>query len=539
MAGQTAIGATLEELPPADVLPYRADALCVLVLLCVSAVLHGWLYFHTYTTARDSIGFAQLALQYESPKTAVVSFPCATPIDVMRRSEPPHPPAYPLIVLAVSKVVRMHHPGTLPEQMLRSTQIASILGAFLLVVPMYAAAKRLFDRRTAFTAVLLFQVLPVSARITSDGLTEAWYLLFLMLSLGAAVRAVQQGKLAPAFWSGVWSGFAYLVRPEGATAALAFCVVLFGLIALDRVRRFTALRQLPLLLIGAALPAIPYMMTIGAFTLKTNGAGLLPDVAIRPFGGSAAVFAAIYNPLEDGDRTIWTIKTFAKELTKAFHYAPCFFAIIGLGVAFARLKRTPEIGVLIAMCLGYILLDFVFAIHAGEGYLSERHTLPIVFVGCFFAADGLFRTGDWFLRTFPSITLTGRWTGWFYAIVIVGSCLPQAVKPLHENRFGHKMIGEYLREHAAINDVVIDPYTWAQYYSGRSVRGVPPDPQPARYRWAILEDGELPHSTMTRLKPAMDVKADTKNPPVIALEWTDPSDDKKMRRIVLYRQTVP
>lgn len=493
MAGQAVVGAKLEELPPADILPARVDVLCLVALVGISLALHGWLYFHTFTTARDSIGFAQLALQYESPKTAVVKFPCATPIDVMRRGEPPHPPAYPLIVLAVSKIVRLHHPGELPEQMLRSTQIASMLGALLLIFPMYLTAKRLFDCRTAFSAALLFQVLPVSARITSDGLTEAWYLFFLMLSLGAGVRSVQLGGLASAFFAGVWSGFAYLVRPEGATAALAVAAVLVVLVALNRSRRNASLRQLPLLLLGSALPAVPYMLTIGAFTLKTNGAGLLPDVGQGPRGGGGAIFAAIYNQFEDGDRTLWTIKTLAKELTKSFHYAPCFFALIGLGSAFAQLKRTPEIGVLVIMVMGYILLDFLFALYAGEGYLSERHTLPIVFVGCFFAAEGTFLVGDWFVNHLPRITLTRRWTGWFYVVVIVGSCLPQAIKPLHENRYGHKMIGDHLREHSTEADVVIDPYTWAQFYSGRSVRGVPPDPVQARYRWAILEDGELPH----------------------------------------------
>jgi len=538
MAGQAAIGARLEELPPADVLPARADVLCVLALLCVSVALHGWLYFNTYTTARDSIGFAQLALQYESPKQAVVQFPCANPLDVMRRGEPPHPPVYPLIVLGVSKVVRKYHRGTLPEQMLRSTQIASMLGAVLLVIPMYVAAKRLYERRVAFTAALLFQLLPVSAQITSDGLTEAWYLLFVMISLGAAVRAVQDHRLLSAFWAGFWSGMAYLVRPEGLLAALCFGAVLVGLIALNRSRRSVSVRQMPLLILGAAMTALPYMAIIGAFTLKPGGAGMISDVAFaEPAGAGPAIFAEVVDPLNDGARVLWTLKTLAKELTKAFHYAPCFFALIGIGAALARLKLMPEVGLLLMMVFGNLVVIGLHAVR--NGYLSERHTLPVVFIGCFFAADGIFRTGDWSVRNLNRVTITGRWTGWFYMVVISASCLPQAIRPLHANRFGHKLIGEHLRDHANEMDVVIDPYTWAQYYSGRSVRGVPTDPNPARYRWAILEDGETPHSTLTRLQAATAVKLDTKNPPVVAAEWIDPADEKKMRKIVLYRQTVP
>ena len=103
MTSPPRVGARLEEVkPPAGRPPIDFAVLAGLV--AVSLAVHLWLFTHTYTTARDSIGFAQLALQYESPALAVVRFPCRSAADVLRYGEPPHPPGYPMVVLAVSKV---------------------------------------------------------------------------------------------------------------------------------------------------------------------------------------------------------------------------------------------------------------------------------------------------------------------------------------------------------------------------------------------------------------------------------------------------
>ena len=208
-----------EEAPPARRAFTRVDGVALAGLALISVAVHAWLFAHTFTTARDSIGFAQLALQYEEPARAVVAFPCETVLDVVRHGEPPHPPGYPVIVLAVSKVVRAVAPpaddGELAATMLRSTQLASMLGALVLVVPSYSLGRRLFGPTQGFAAAALFQVLPVSARVTSDGLTEAWYLVFVAFGLRAGVIAVQANGVRGFFTAGLFGGLAYLVRPEG------------------------------------------------------------------------------------------------------------------------------------------------------------------------------------------------------------------------------------------------------------------------------------------------------------------------------------
>ncbi len=531
--------------PPAEAAPtrrsrLRADGAALAGLALVSVAVHAWLFTHTFTTARDSIGFAQLALQYEDPTRDPVRFPKGTTREVILHGEPPHPPGYPLIVLAVSKLVRAITPpaddAELAAAMLRSTQLASMLGALVLVVPSYSLGRRLFGPTQGFAAAALFQVLPVSARVTSDGLTEAWYLVFVAFGLRSGVIAVQAHGVRGFLTAGLFGGLAYLVRPEGLLVSLTMGVVAV-LSALDRrVGVPLALRRGVALTLGTALVAGPYMDAIRGVTLK-NAAAVMAEsvVAVPAPPPGPALFAITRDPERDASNLQWVAKAIALEGTKTFYYAPLGFALIALPFAVRRLRADPAVGVLLVM-LG-LNLGVVALLAAKVGYLSERHLLPIAYVGCFLAAHAMFGTrGFW--RPILGGPLTGPPACWVLYAAVVASCLPATAKPLHEDRYGHRVVGEYLKANATDEDVILDPYNWAQFYSGRSVRGVPPDPQPARYRWAVLEEGEKDHvsATKPRLKGAIDVARDQTNKPVVALEWGDPADAGKSRKIVLYRQ---
>ena len=156
-------------------------------------------------------------------------------------------------------------------------------------------------------------------------------------------------------------------------------------------------------------------------------------------------------------------------------------------------------------------------------------------LGTFYAAFSLGELPR-LLMKLPNLGFfSAGWWKWIGLTALVISCVAVVFKPLHGGRHGHRLIGEYLKQHATMNDVVIDPYTFAQYFSGRSLRGVPPDPPSPRYRWAIVEEGESNFS-LTRVKAALDVVNDRENKAALMLSWDDPS--KAGRRVSLYRQTV-
>ena len=89
--------------------------------------------------------------------------------------------------------------------MVLDCQLASSLAAVLLVIPMFYLGRELFDRRVGFWSAALFECLPVTARITSDALSEATFLLFItgLLFLGGTGTARLSGAAVRPLWP-VW-----------------------------------------------------------------------------------------------------------------------------------------------------------------------------------------------------------------------------------------------------------------------------------------------------------------------------------------------
>src|SRR5207302_4023597 len=107
-----------------------------------------------------------------------------------------------------------------------SAQLASNLAAVLLVIPMFLLGAILLDRRIAFWGTLLFHVLPVSAHVLSDGLSEALFLLLSVTALWFAVYGMRARSAGPWLLCGLFCGLSYLTRPEGALILLSGALAL-------------------------------------------------------------------------------------------------------------------------------------------------------------------------------------------------------------------------------------------------------------------------------------------------------------------------
>src|SRR5262249_20654033 len=91
---------------------------------------------------------------------------------------------------------------------------------------MYFLGKALFDRRIAFCGTLLFHVLPVSAHLLSDGLSEALFLLLSVTALLFAVQGMRLGSPGRFALCGLFCGLRYLTRPEAVIVPIAGGLVL-------------------------------------------------------------------------------------------------------------------------------------------------------------------------------------------------------------------------------------------------------------------------------------------------------------------------
>lgn len=545
---EAVVGGRIETVAPKPVTD-QGDRRGLFVLLLFAILLHGWILQSTSVTARDSIGFARQALTLIHPNLD-------RPADEPRRSledalrEAHHPPGFPMLILFIHKAHKLVSPvelDELPARVLWDTQLASIIPAVLMIFPTYALGRKLFGRFAGFAAAALFQFLPVVAQTTSDGLSQGPFLFGVALSLFLGTRAVSQPTVGKFLLCGLSTGCTYLIRPEGALVGLA-CVAVLGLWLIRGTEtRSAILGWLTALAIGGLLPAVPYMAMIGGVTNKPSPRGVWQRL-INPRGEimgqweahkdarrvqPTVPFAAWYTP-EKGSKLGWAFVAVSKETSKTLHYLPGLFAIIGLISIWPKLRNEPKYWLPLLYGLGNLMVLFFLAYTVG--YVSERHTLPVVFVSVLFAGGGLAAWAEWSVqRTAIGRKLGSRLLRWGMLLLILASCLPNAIKPLHDHRAGHIGAGKYLAEHAQKEDAIIDPFEWAQFYSGRTLFWIPPDPPNPPRVWVVLEESKdhNPHSRLPRLDLAIDIAHN----PLSKVVWEEESaDGKKFVRVYLYQE---
>jgi hypothetical protein len=469
----------------------------IALLLLLALGLRGWLLAHTEVPARDTIGFIRYALEFE-----------ADPWPTVLRNNHQHP-GYPLTVLAVSVPVRAAtDPDEMPpsEVMSLSAQLASNLAAVLLVIPMFYLGKLLFHRAAGFGAAALFQCLPVSGHILSDGLSEALFLLMATSALALAVLATASRRPAHFAWCGLFCGLAYLTRPEGALLLAATAGVLLVLPWLTG-------RPLPLrrglecgacLIVVAVAVGAPYFLAVGRFTNKPSGHQIFgnpipeleqqpihapppPPKAValptpRPLVASALAFVLrLDEPIYR--RTLKAIWGLGGELVKCFHYVAWLPVVLGMWWYRKRMALVPGMWVVLAACaLQAAALTFLAV---KVGYLSDRHLLLLVMCGCCTAAAAAWelprRLADWLHRR-PWSGAAGGPAALLLLPGLLAAGMPKTLDTLHGNRAGYHLAGLWLSKNATAYDDIDDDHCWAHYYSGRVLQERTPPVLPAGYR---------------------------------------------------------
>ena len=521
------IGGRIETAAPTHSVPAR-DRVAILALLVLAVSVHGWLFSRTTVNARDGLSFTRLALQLESPsRIQSPTLESPTLVDVLKKAE--QAPGYPLAMLAVSKVVRAvkpvtaesanHRDAELGERMLLSGQIANCLAGILLVVPMYLLGRMLGGKFVGFAGAAFFQVLPVAAHVTSDTLSEGCYLLGLSSALWLGCRGLRRSGIGNFLAAGGIAGVTYLVRPEGLLVVLAIGAVTAwqGLSKSWPWSRVAGC--LAALAVGVSLVAVPYMMMIGGrITNKPSSLELMKNLSGQPRmpigkwdGGMAKpgpmIFARWYNPSDPNSVTLvgkltFAVSAVAMETLKSAHYAPVLFAAFAIYALRRRFRTDPALALLGTYMSFNAGLLIVFA--ARIGYVSERHTLPLAMVLCPLAAAGLVP----FIHVASKYLLFGsllqpRRDRWILALAVIVSALPSATKPLHETRIGFRHAGNYLADVYREGDIIVDPFSWSEFYAGPAVTKLIPENESSKVLYTVL-DGPADTSKHVRL-PKMDM----------------------------------
>ena len=117
------------------------------------------------------------------------------------------------------------------------------------------------------------------------------------------------------------------------------------------------------------------------------------------------------------------------------------------------------------LCRG--LSDRALAPCRGLGYLSSRHTLPLVMISVPWAAAGTFVCLRGWAVKLPWSTPHRLDRCVLSMGLVVVTLVVYQLRPGHASRWGHWAAGRWLAEHATAGDVVLDTRGWARFVSGR------------------------------------------------------------------------
>jgi hypothetical protein len=270
----------------------------------------------------------------------------------------------------------------------------------------------------------------------ADGLSDMLFLAFFTAAMLVGFRALRGLQSQPGhrrrylafLLAGVLAGFAYLTRPEGLGAALVLGITIV-LLALPRPHRLTfsgpimgrAFKLLPrwrpppgatvaalvLLLVGTAIPALPYMLAIGRITGKISEEAALP-MQVPPPVALAAMSPEKYPTLTHFGRLVM-------ELWETFGFAPWLVLLLALPLrprlwGRARLRLAVVVWAVIWISVMVWLLE-------RKSYLDGRHTLVLVVLLhallaiAFGAWAAMARCQVLRLRNVPCAAYR-RWHGW-------------------------------------------------------------------------------------------------------------------------------
>ncbi|MEO6810469.1 MAG: glycosyltransferase family 39 protein, partial [Isosphaeraceae bacterium] len=227
---------------------------CPLWIVLLGAALSLTGMARTPLPAQDGLKFIRVARQFQTEPWA----------GVIRGSDqhPLYPGCIALIQPLASRVV-----GQGPDSWRIAAQGVSALAGLLLLLPLFALTRALFDEPTAILAALLFVLLPEPAGITHETLSDALALLAFMFALQLGEYALRTNGLAAAIGCGVVAGIGYWTRPEVAVVPIVVVITAGLRYAVDRYRRMDLPTQAQHPLVRFAALGVTFLFVVGMYAM--------------------------------------------------------------------------------------------------------------------------------------------------------------------------------------------------------------------------------------------------------------------------------
>lgn len=461
-------------------------------LLSAALALKVWLVWQSTLFARDGVGFIEIAQCLGEQPWA----------EVIRQSH--QHPLYPINIWLTARVYEACSAEALANlDWQNCAHLANCWASLLAVVPMYFLGRRLGGRWVGFAGTLLFLLLPMPAGVLADTLSEGTYLLCLLLAAWAALLGFETRRLPWFGVAGLFGGLAFLARPEGAMVAVSVGTLLLAARAMGhfswRLTVFggTWVLILTLMVVG------PYWLANGGIGKKTTFKEMLRissvEEALSPSTAKAAVpllLASRFQPGTDGQdwhhlTLVFLSREVLEEISRGFHYLALVPAVAGLVLACRRRGLRSSWACLLVLGMAGLNLLLLYWLAWKARYVSERHTLFIVLVGCWCAALAVQTGAAWCAVRWSVLRGRARLLAALALLGLVTASLHRATQPAHVQRLAHYEAGQWLRGQLRPGDEVIDPYGYVAFFAEQRTiykRKLPRSPENLTY--LVFEPGE-------------------------------------------------
>jgi hypothetical protein len=286
-----------------------------------------------------------------------------------------------------------------------------------------------------------------------------------------------------------------------------------------------------LLLVGFLIIAGPYMKLKGAvfpkkqlveFTANIQSSGVSKqEIQIR----SNDVYAAGFVPSDIAGALGKLVQRVSETLM--WFFVPTL--LIGVYKYFRKRDwREPERFFVIALIALNVLI--MTLLYCKFGYMSRRHTLPLVIFTIFYVPAGLEALASWLNEKFSKaierlFAVKANADFWFMVLLVIGIaiCSPKLLRPIRAEKQSYRDAARWLVENTDEKDIIAVSDIRIGFYSGRrsvkyNGRAVPKE---AQYVVKVFED--------EKNTPSGEEMLQTKE--VFSIEGKD-----KESKVIIYRQ---
>ncbi len=444
----------------------KRDLIHIAILLAIALVIGVYLIATTVLISKDGVFYIERAQKFSSD-----------PIGIIKA----HPPGYPFLILVAYKCAALFTDDSSVFTWIYSAQAVTLLCRLFALIPLYLIGKLLVGSKNSFWAILILIFLPFPTRIVCDVVREWPYILFLATGFYFLLWGIKYDKCWVFGLVGLSSGLGYLIRHESAQ------LVLYGLmwvalsvfrLKMGGVYRWKALVGLTLLMIGFAIPAVPYMKCTGKIIPpKVNS--IMKSFSFNPLPHKMNVPKII-----SADSNCNTAEIVPPNVLKAlgeifktvgenlmWFFMPAL--VIGLYYRFRGNAEREELFLITTFVLVSVTMMILRYCYI-QLHVSQRWSLPLITFTVFYVPAGLQIISEWIKKRFlmrlrQKAGIEGEKCSGFLILLLVGTgiCLPKLLSPIRIEKQGYRDTANWLMENTAPKDMIAVPDRRISFYAER------------------------------------------------------------------------